>query len=49
MHMYDAGARNGFVDRVRQMDFQNGRCVNRECIDDSMIIGSRLIQRSSIC
>ncbi len=39
----------GFVDNVREKDLQNMRCVNCECIDDSMILGNRLIERSSIC
>lgn len=39
----------GFVDHVRQMDVQNLRCVNCGCIDDSVILENRLIERSSIC
>jgi hypothetical protein len=39
----------GFVDNVREMDLQNIRCVNCGCIDDSVIFGNRLIERSSIC
>ncbi len=42
-------ASGGFVDNVREMDLRNIRCVNCGCIDDSMILGNRLIERSSIC
>ena len=42
-------ASGGFVDNVREMDLRNIRCVNCGCIDDSMILENRLIERSSIC
>jgi hypothetical protein len=40
---------SSFVDKVRQMHLQDMGCVNRECIDDSVILWNRLIRRSSIC
>jgi hypothetical protein len=39
----------GFVDYVCEMNLQNMRYVNCGCIDDSMILENRLIERSSIC
>jgi len=40
---------SSFVDKVRQMHLQDMGGVNRECIDDSVILWNRLIERSSIC
>lgn len=39
----------GFVDNVREMDSRHVRCVNCGCIDDSVIVENRLIERSEIC
>jgi hypothetical protein len=39
----------GFVDKAREMDLQNMSCVNYGCIDNSVILENRLIERSSIC
>ncbi len=44
-----SGVWRGFVDYVREMNLQNMRCVNCGCIDDSMILENRLIERSSLC
>ena len=37
------------VDNVREKRLRRMRCVNCGCIDDSIIIENRLIERNSVC
>jgi hypothetical protein len=37
------------VDNVREKRLRRMRCVNCGSIDDSVILGNRLIERSAIC
>jgi hypothetical protein len=39
----------GLVDNVRDKRLRRMRCVNCGSIDDSVILGNRLIERRTIC